>query len=94
MGRKPVLLLRFARAFLLRLAARRFAGLLFQPAPRNTRRHLARIPREAYLIQQTPAQSLRIRVYGMTDPTGDGTAHLGQTQLVTAEAQMKISKME
>jgi len=35
---KPVLLLRLSGAFLLRLAERRFLGLLFQVPPRSTRR--------------------------------------------------------
>ena len=36
--RRPILLLRFARVFLLRLAERRFRGVLFQAPPRITRR--------------------------------------------------------
>ena len=36
--RKPRLLLRFPVSFLLRLAERRFLGLLFQEPPRATRR--------------------------------------------------------
>ena len=35
--RKPALLFRFSVLFLLRLAARRFRGLLFQEPPRKTR---------------------------------------------------------
>ena len=35
--RKPLLLLRLSGVFLLRLAERRFVGLLFQEPPRSTR---------------------------------------------------------
>ena len=35
--RKPLLLLRLSGVFLLRLADRKFAGLLFQLPPRSTR---------------------------------------------------------
>jgi hypothetical protein len=40
--RKPMLLLRLSGSFLLRLAERRFCGLLFQEPPRRTRRDWGR----------------------------------------------------
>jgi hypothetical protein len=51
--RKPRTALRSSRLFLLRLAERRFLGLLFQPPPRTTRRahRLVACPTKGYTTQ-------------------------------------------
>ena len=43
-NRKPLLLLRLSAVFLLRLAERTLAGLLFQEPPRNERRLMPHAP--------------------------------------------------
>ena len=66
-GRNPLLLLRFAGSFLLRLAERRFNGLLLKAPPRKERLW-GRRPAERVFLEQPLPQSIGIGLGGVAHP--------------------------
>jgi hypothetical protein len=66
-GRNPLLLLRFAGAFLLRLAERRFNGWLLKAPPRKERLW-GRRPAEGVFQEQPLPQSIGIGLRGVAHP--------------------------
>jgi len=74
-NRKPRLLFRLSVVFLLRLAERRFCGLLFQEPPRTTRRQGAVQASRGRLVppalEDRVAQPPRVGMRGVRDPCAD-----------------------
>src|SRR5262249_49656703 len=80
-GRNPMLLLRFAGSFLLRLAERTFTGLLLNAPPRN-RRLLGRRPAKGVFDEQPLAQSMGIGLPGVANPAHYPLADLSLGDLI------------
>ena len=67
--RNPLLLLRLSAVFLLRLAERKFLGLLFQEPPRNTRLSSSGAsPLKTITCKYLFAQSLGLAMLGVAYP--------------------------
>ena len=75
--RKPTLLFRLPVVFLLRFAARRFLGLLFQEPPRKTRSRESLLPPrlEPAGAKDRAAQTPRIGVFRVRDPGSHADQH-------------------
>src|SRR5271157_1050895 len=69
-GRKPLFVLRFDGAFLLRFAERTFAGSLLNVPPRRIR-GFGRRPLKGHSTKQVAPQAIGIGMAGMSNPTHD-----------------------